>query len=305
MQLHRIFQKYTTIAKQRHHIPHFLRTILRLLRQHLHQHHVQFGSTVFVDRRWWCRFLTEVFFEQVIRTETCKWRTTRGDFIQRDTQTVNIRLGSGRASHDDLRRNIGSRAHDVFLLPSQQLHHTGRQPGRKAEVNHTNFTSLVHQNIVRLDVPMQPAFFIEVNKCLTDRFHDFLHPGLCFRQVRRQLCFQAGSPEIVHQQKAVIPVDLQLMEPHKSWVLKLRTNFVLMLQHGLRLRTLQRIRQQQLHRKRHRPPLLHNLPHLRRASGGNAVLQFVSADNILVLCHKSNPRRTTGGSATQAANTVR
>ena len=183
MQFHRIFQKHPTVAKQGHHIPHFLRTILRFLCQHLHQDHVQFGSTIFVDCRWWCRFLTEVLFEQVIRAETGKWRTAGGDFIERYTQTVNVGLSGRRTPQNDLRSNIGSGTHNVFLLASQQFHHAGRQPGRQTEVDHPNFTSLVDQNIVRLDVPMQPAFFIEMNKCLADRFNNLLQPRLCFRQV--------------------------------------------------------------------------------------------------------------------------
>ncbi len=171
-----------------------------------------------------------MFLQQVVRAQPRKRRRAGRNFIQSHAQAVDVGLRSWRTAKDDLRSDVGSRAHDVFLLAGQKLHHARGIANRETEVDDSNFTRFVHQNVVRLDVAMQPAFFMHMYVGLAHGFDHLFQARLSFWEVRRDLCFERWSAEIVHDEEAMVTRHLNLVEADEVRMLQSRPDFVLVLQ---------------------------------------------------------------------------
>lgn len=157
----------------------------------------------------------------------------------------------------------------------------------REKVNNPNF-SVCYKDIVQFDVAMHPPFFIHMDESLTDCFNNFFESRLGLSQIAGNLSLQTGCSKIIHDEKPWsrftsircnrMIFGCSIADPTLNSCL--RTAFALWI--------FQCVRQQQFHGKGRRyAPLLRDFPDLSRRSACDAVLQFVAANDGLIIAHGS------------------
>ncbi len=278
----RLLLEQRRLPELRQKLSHRLIPVGRLLLQHPLDNLVRILRHVPVKERRCRRRFRHMSDQQVLRSRTFERRLTRQHLKQRDPQTVHVRLKRHRLPHDLFGRHVRPRPLDRRLAP-QVLREKRRRLARQRKVNQPHVPALGRQNVVRLDIPVNPSLLVHMLQRQRRQLDHAMGPVLHRSHIGIQQLLDVGGreqlhhevrPPLFHRQLDVLQ-DVRVPERRPHGVLMLQADDLGLVGHRLFL--------QQLHRKvpARIPRRLDAVPDLRMLTARNAVQQLVLVDDEL------------------------
>lgn len=191
-----------------------LMPLLGLLGEHFQDQTIHFRRDIGVQRRRirWC--IRDVLFEQIIGRQPLERRPSHEDFKQRDAEIVDVRVGSESPGPNLFGGHVGARPLHQFGFPAEESGQTGNGLFGQRKVDNPHFAAFAAQNVVGLDIAVQPAFFVNVGQRHRDLLDETLQADLETEQIALNLRFQTRGLEQFHQQVAVLLIHRQATKPY-------------------------------------------------------------------------------------------
>jgi len=205
------------------------------------------------------------------------------DFEDRDSQAVDISPRAQRFFFDGFRSNIRAGPLYCFWF-SEQFSQSFGDGNCQAEVDDFDFGTLADQNIFRLDIFMNPAFFVHVSQCHCRRFDQLAEPRLNALAIRCNLRSQIRCAEVIHQQVDVFFVFDKLMQMDEIGMIEYRCHLCFQFHGRNDFRIFHGFGKQTFHDESVGAPLFFHFPDLGRGPIHDEIHQLVFINNIICFC---------------------